>query len=82
MTLDLHESASSLAVSFAHVLIGLSKRVLLRLLFCLFLHVLFVYNTRHLMSQMAVMKKNLTNLGLNPGHMVRLVPNWVDCCMA
>ena len=82
MNLDLHESASSLDVSFAHVLIGLSNRILLRLFFFLFLHVLFVYNTRHLMSQMTVMKKNLTNLGLNPVHMVGLVPNWVDCCMA
>ena len=31
------------------------------------------------MSQMTLMKKNLTNLGLNPGHLVRTVPDWMDC---
>ena len=26
-------------------------------------------------------QKNLTNLGLNPGQMVRTVPDWVDFCV-
>ena len=38
--------------------------------FCIFLHVVFVYNTRRLMSQMNMTKKNLKNLVLNAVHTV------------
>ena len=34
------------------------------------------------MSLMTLTKKNLANLGLNPVHLVRSVPDWVDCCVA
>ena len=33
------------------------------------------------MSLMSPTKKNKTNLGLNQGHLVRVVPVWVDFCM-
>ena len=34
------------------------------------------------MSQMPLTNKNLTNLGLNPGQLIRKVPDWVDCTVA
>ena len=34
------------------------------------------------MSQMTPTKKSLMNLGLNPDHLVRFSPDWVDCFMA
>ena len=33
------------------------------------------------MSHMNLKKENLTNLDLNPGHKVNLVPDWVGFCM-
>ena len=69
----------SLTVIFAYFLIGSSKRVLL-LFFCLsFSSVIFVYNTRCLIS---LTKKNPEKLGLNPGQMVLTVPDWVACFVA
>ena len=47
--------------------------------FCTFSHVVFVYNTHRQMSQKDPTKKNLTNLVLNTGQLVRLVPDCVDC---
>ena len=34
------------------------------------------------MSQMNLTKKNLKNLDLHPGQLVRLVPDWVGCLVA
>ena len=82
MTFDLHTAVSSLAVSFAHFLIGSWKRVLLWCLFSYFLHIVFFHNPRRLMSQMIPMKNNLINLDLNPGHLVRSVPECVGCYLA
>ena len=31
------------------------------------------------MSQMSPTNNNLTKLDMNPGHMVHLVPDWMDC---
>ena len=39
----------------------------------------FVYNNRRQMTQMNLMNKNMKNLVLNPGQLVRLVLGWVDC---
>ena len=47
-----------------------------------FLQVIFVQNTRCLVSQMNPTKKNMTNLDLNRGQLVHQVPNWVGFCMA
>ena len=47
--------------------------------FCPFSHVVFVYNNHFLMSQMNMAKKDLMKLGLNPGQMVSVVPDSVDC---
>ena len=33
------------------------------------------------MSQMNLKKKNLMNLGLNPGQLLLRVPDWVNCCV-
>ena len=79
---DLYAVVSSLAVSFAHFLIGSLKHILLWCLFFYFLHVVFVYDTHRLMSQTTLMKKNLTNFSLNPGQLVSSIPDWVNFCMA
>ena len=34
------------------------------------------------MSQITPMKKNMADLGLNMGQLVRMVPYWVDFCVA
>ena len=82
MTFDLNASVISLAVSFMYFLIGSSKRVYYGVYFCPFFHFVFIYNTRHFMSQMTLTKNNLTNLGPNPGQLVRTVPDWLDYCVA
>ena len=82
MHIDLYAAVSSLAVRFAHFLIGEPKCVLLQRFFCPSLHVVFVYNTCYLMNQMTPKKENLKNLDLNPGQLVRLVLDWVVCCLA
>ena len=51
MIFDLYTYLISLFVSFAHFFIGLYKRVLLQRLFFPFLNVVFICNTRRLMSQ-------------------------------
>ena len=33
------------------------------------------------MSQINLTKKNLKILDLKPGYLVRLVPEWVGCCV-
>ena len=75
MTFDFYADVSILSVSFSRFLIGSLKQVLLRS----FLRIFLVYNNRRLMRQINTMKKNPKNLGLNPGQLVRLVPDWVDC---
>ena len=82
MTIDLYVSVSSLAVIFAHLLIGSLKRVSLRSFFYSFSHIVCIYNNIRLMTKMNTMKKNLMNLDLNPGHLVCSVPDWVGCCVA
>ena len=81
MVFYFYTAVSSFPVSFAQFLIGSSKRVLLWRLFCTFLHIILVYNTRTLMSQIIPTKKNLTNLGLNLGQLVCWVPDWVEITM-
>ena len=34
------------------------------------------------MSQITLKKNHMKNMDLNPGHMVRSVPDWVGCCVA
>ena len=46
-----------------------------------FFHVEFFNNTLRLMSQMNPTNNNMTNLDLNPGQLVRLIPDWVGCCV-
>ena len=82
MDFYLHVAISILAVSFAQFFIGSSKLVPLQSLFLYFFARRLFYINNFLIIQINPMNKNLTNLGLNPGHMVRLVPDWVDCCMA
>ena len=81
MTFDLYATGSGITVSFAHFLIGSSKRVLLQRLFLFFLHVVLFYNTGRLMSQMYLTKKTIMDLDLNLGQLVRLVPDLLGCCM-
>ena len=78
MTYGLYAAISILAVSFVHLLIGSWKRLLLQ---SFFLHVIYVDNNRHLISQMNPTKKNMTNLDLNLGQLVCLVPDCVGFCM-
>ena len=47
--------------------------------FFLFLASYFLNDICHLMSQMNMTKKNMTNLGLNPGQLVRRISDWVEC---
>ena len=82
MTFDFYAAVSNSDISFAHFFIGSPKRVLLQCLLLLFFHGVFIYNTRCLMSQMEPEKKNQTNLDLNPGQLLQLVPDWVGCCVA
>ena len=82
MIFDFYAAISRLAVRFAHFLIGSSKRVYSSVSFFPFLNVVFVYNVHHLMSQMNMIKNNLTSLGLNPGQILNLVLGWVDCRVA
>ena len=82
MTFDLYASISILTVIFTHFFIGSSKRVLLCLFFLSIFLAVFVYNNRHLMSQMNTKKKNLKILDLNPVQLVHLVTDRVGCCMA
>ena len=78
-TFGLYVAVSSLAVSFAHFLIGSSKCVLLlHLIFSIFAFHLY-FNTRRLMN---LTKNNLKNLGPYLGQLVRLVPVLVDYCVA
>ena len=75
MTYNLYAVVSSLAVSFAHLLICSLKRVYSGVYSCPFLSAVFIYDTRHMMSQITLTKKNLKNTGLNPGQMVHTVPS-------
>ena len=82
MTFDLYANVSTLAVISVQFLIGTLKHVLLQRFFLYFLNVVFVCNTCCLISQMTLMKKNLKNLGLSLGHLVRMNPDWVNYCVA
>ena len=73
MTFDLYADVSSLAVIFAHSLIGSLEHVLLWCLFLSFFYVVLIYNTLGLTSQINLRKKIMMNLDLNPGQLVRLV---------
>ena len=44
-------------------------------------NVVLVYNISRLISQMDMTKKNMTNLDLNLGQLVRSVPDWVGFCV-
>ena len=46
-----------------------------------FFYVLFVENNRRLTSHMILMEKNLKQLDMDPGQLVRLVTNWLGCCV-
>ena len=81
MAIDLYVAVSSLDVSFAHFLISESKRFLLQSFFS-FSHIVFIYNTFGLTSQMNLTKKNLIDSDTNTGHLIRSVPDWLVCCMA
>ena len=82
MTFCFYTAVSILAVSFVHFLIGSLKHILLWGCFYPFLNVVFIYNTNRLMIHMTLTKNNMTNLGLNPVQLVRMVPYWVDCYVA
>ena len=66
MTFDLYATIIILAVRFVQFLIGSRKRVLPQRLFLLLLCVVFILNTRYLMSQMNPKNKSLKNLDLIP----------------
>ena len=79
MNFDFYVAISSLAVSFAHFLLSNRKTFYCGIYFCHFLHDVFFYNTRCLISKMTQTKNNLTNLGLHPGQLVHTITYWVYC---
>ena len=77
MTFDIYAAVRILAVSFAHFLIGGGNAFCSSVSFYSFLYGILFYCARCLVSQMNPMRNNLTNLDLNPGQRVCLVPDLV-----
>ena len=82
MTFNFYANVSSLDIIFACFLIVSLNAFYSSVSSYYFGCVIFVYNSHRLMIQMNPMKKNLMNLDLNPGQLVRLVPDFTGCCVA